>query len=103
MLFSKYLDELFEVIQRAEVMMVRIYEEGQEAHIPKLDPVSYDNLQRLRLIDANSETIPGVAVTGSLEELRRGGNRYQPLTQETYQLTFLGEAFVKACKASKTD
>jgi len=98
---ASYLNELFEVMERAEVQMIRTYDQEEEEHTPKLDPVSYDNLQRLRLIDANSETIPAVAVTASLEELRRGGNRYKRLTQETYQLTFLGEAFVRACKAPK--
>lgn len=98
---ASYLDELFEIMGRAEVRMVRTYDEEEGEHTPKLDPVSYDNLQRLRLIDANPETIPAVAVTASLDELRAGGPRYKRLTQETFELTLLGEAFVRACKAPK--
>jgi hypothetical protein len=100
---ANYLDELFEIMGKAGVRMVRTYDEEEGEHTPKLDPVSYDNLQRLRLIDANPETIPEVAVTASLDELRAGGPRYKRLTQETYELTFLGEAFVRACKAPKAD
>jgi Abortive infection alpha len=100
---AAYIDDLFDIMQKAEVNLIRTYDEEEQEHTPQLDAVSYDNLQRLRLIDGNPETIPAVAVTASLEELERGGNRYKRLTQETYQLTFLGEAFVKACKAPKAD
>jgi Abortive infection alpha len=98
---AAYLNEMFEIMEKAEVQMVRTYDVEQPDHTPRLDPVSYDNLQRLRLIDANTETIPAAAVTSSLDELRAGAKRYKQLTQETYQLTYLGEAFVRACRMPK--
>ncbi|HET6844889.1 MAG TPA: Abi-alpha family protein [Candidatus Angelobacter sp.] len=98
---AAYLNEMFEVMEKAEAYVVKTYDYSESDDTPKLDPVSYDNLQRLRLIDSNPETIPAVAVTASLEELRAGASRYKNLTEETYLLTFLGRAFVKACKAPK--
>jgi len=101
-----YFDEMFEINRKIKGYVPRIYatapEEELELYIPKsgkkeeppgpkLDPVSYDNLQRLRLISSNEEMVP-------VEDLEAGTNQYRYLTNERYLLTSLGEAFVLACR-----
>jgi hypothetical protein len=59
---------------------------------PYLDWISYDNLRRLRLIDADSN---------AMNDVIRHPRQYQKLTPDAFWLTSLGEAFVKACRAPR--
>ena len=59
-----------------------------------LDPVSYDNLKRLGLIEANDETVPVV-------KLGAGADQYRFLTGERFVITSLGCAFIAACRAPR--
>jgi abortive infection alpha-like protein len=61
---------------------------------PHLDSVSYDNLRRLRLVDADPN---------AMDDFMRLPRQYRQQTPESFWLTSLGEAFVKACRAPKTE
>jgi hypothetical protein len=101
-----YLLELFEVAQRTEMYVLNArsleFAQNEEEHKPKLDPVSYDNLKRLGLIELNQDTIPASARTLTKEEFEAGVKNYKALTEEEYLLSSLGYAFILACQAPKT-
>ncbi|MGC2742624.1 MAG: Abi-alpha family protein, partial [Candidatus Angelobacter sp.] len=61
---------------------------------PHLDWISYDNLRRLRLIDADPN---------AMDDFMRLPRQYRQLIPDSFWLTSLGEAFVKACRAPKTE
>lgn len=77
---ARYLNEILDVM------------EGETK--PHLDWVSYDNLRRLRLVDADPH---------AMDDLMRLPRQYRGLTPDAFWLTYLGEAFVKACRAPKTE
>jgi hypothetical protein len=95
-----YLGEMFGINEMATAYTGRAFlpqvDEEIEVSLPpkRLDDVSYDNLKRLGLITENEETVPVVP-------LGAGVNQFRFLTAERYILSYLGIAFVAACRAPK--
>jgi Abortive infection alpha len=101
-----YVNEMFDIRQKTSGWTWRTvpsYEMNPDYEEPnaRLDPVYYDNLKRLGLIEATEEMIPVVAITSSEQEAKQLTSKHKPLTEEYYFLTSLGAAFVQACRTPK--